>query len=113
MGWRVVHHHDPVPRLHPVNDLRAKDNWAHEPEEVYYNLAEDSFEVCPSSGDEVTVVNRYENANCMWTTPFVKCVNDEHITYLNLTEATSLMPDTCIPPTTTTSTTRTWTIILP
>eukprot|EP00746_Dinoflagellata_sp_MGD_P009121 gnl/MRDRNA2_/MRDRNA2_118430_c0_seq1.p1 gnl/MRDRNA2_/MRDRNA2_118430_c0~~gnl/MRDRNA2_/MRDRNA2_118430_c0_seq1.p1 ORF type:complete len:318 (+),score=33.16 gnl/MRDRNA2_/MRDRNA2_118430_c0_seq1:172-1125(+) len=89
--WRVVHYHDPVPRLAPAHSLGL--DYDHEPLEVYYtDRASSKFWECPSNQQ---LPQPWENQSCAFATSLAGCVNMDHVTYLNLTFAFSNFPSSC------------------
>lgn len=84
--WRVVHYHDPVPRLAPTGF-----DYQHAGEEVYYDTENSSsYRVCRSTSEGL------ENATCSAEVPIFKCLNLDHLTYLHLSFEGSKMPYSCI-----------------
>jgi len=87
--WRVVHYHDPVPRLPPNIPFRTQV--AHESLEVYYTNEDSSRYIeCPQQGAEEN-----HSLSCSWGIPLVLCINLDHITYLNETFALKNFPSEC------------------
>jgi len=90
-SWRVVHYHDPVPRLNPripyINPV------VHLPLEIYYtNNQSSNYNVCPPqiSGAE------NKSAGCMEHYPSIKSLNNNnHIWYLNESLALKDFPKEC------------------
>jgi len=93
--WRVVHYHDAVPRAPPVIPLLFPV--VHGGLEVYYtDRASSSYLVCPQQirqdgGAEA------ENTSeaCMGGFPLYRCMNRDHIHYLNESFAFQDFPDDC------------------
>jgi len=83
--WRVVHYRDPVARLPPTGL-----DYQHAGEEVYYDTENSSgFKVCNSTPQG------HENRECSAEVPFYKCINFDHLTYLNLSFVGHKMPPSC------------------
>lgn len=88
--WRVVHYHDPVPRLPPRARKYNFLDYQHGPEEVYYtDEASSAYEVCRSTPDHI------ENPNCSLATSVVHCINFDHLNYFNLSFAHRNMNPAC------------------
>jgi len=88
--WRVVHYHDPVPRLPPDKPFQTKV--VHESLEVYYTDKDSSHYIeCPQQGAEEN-----HSSSCSWGTSLVWCINLDHITYLNETFVHRSFPSACI-----------------
>jgi len=87
-AWRIVHYHDPVPRLPPALPEGFPFSYRHVPREVYYTDENSSaFQVCDGSG---------EDPSCSDSVPLLSCLNFDHLTYLNVTFAIRHMPSACI-----------------
>merc|ERR1712113_558943 len=83
-AWRIVHYHDPVPRL---GFKTPPFNYVHVPVLVYYTEAQDSYRVCNHSGEDPT---------CTTATPLWKCFDLDHLTYLNRTFSHKKLPTQCV-----------------
>jgi len=99
--WRLVHFHDPVPRVPaPKGSFPSivwKYEYAHETDEVYYQDRESSmYQVCPPTAEEI--VNRFENPVCSWATPLAMCIDNDHVEYLNKTFKHTDLGTRCIKP---------------
>jgi len=89
-AWRLVHFHDPVPRLAPRWVSFNKHKYTHIPREVYYTTEDSStFRVCDGSGEDPT---------CADSTPLFRCLNTDHLRYLNISFAHTLLPAECTMP---------------
>eukprot|EP00933_Yihiella_yeosuensis_P013980 TRINITY_DN12714_c2_g1_i1.p1 TRINITY_DN12714_c2_g1~~TRINITY_DN12714_c2_g1_i1.p1 ORF type:complete len:340 (-),score=46.70 TRINITY_DN12714_c2_g1_i1:309-1328(-) len=94
-AWRVVHYHDPVPRLPPqiTSPLSGECVYSHIAQEVYYTTrASSEYKICDESG---------EDPSCADSVSILRCVNMDHVTYLNITFASSKLPTECLPSLTT------------
>jgi hypothetical protein len=85
--WRVVHFHDPVPRLPPTWPFGV----AHGGLEVYYtDRASSNYLVCPQDGKRENI-----SKECMGGVPPWQLLNTDHVDYLNETFAFKDFPDEC------------------
>mmetsp|Transcript_40799 Transcript_40799/g.89200 ORF Transcript_40799/g.89200 Transcript_40799/m.89200 type:complete len:322 (-) Transcript_40799:266-1231(-) len=83
-SWRIVHFHDPVPRLWLTG---PPFDYTHVPGEVYYiDKASTAFRVCNATG---------EDESCSAATPLWRCITDDHLTYMNMTFAHKRLPSEC------------------
>jgi len=82
--WRVVHYHDPVPRLAPTF---YPFGYRHLPGEVLYSEAEDSFRRCSM------VVG--EDLECD-SVPLRQCITLDHLTYMNHSFRSKMFQPECI-----------------
>lgn len=97
--WRLVHYHDPVPRVPAPKGTFPSVIWsyeyAHETEEVYYSTRESSmFQQCPPTSQET--VNGFENPVCSYATPLAMCIDNDHVEYLNKTFKHTDLGSKCI-----------------
>lgn len=83
-AWRIIHYHDPVPRLAPKILYRFMSR------EVYYNEEESSYRVCDAHNGE--------DPRCADSVPLVECINMDHVTYLNTTFQHMKMGEACVGP---------------
>lgn len=84
-AWRVIHHHDPVPRSPP-----GALDYEHFPQEVYYNENEDNFRVCSSTnGEDPACAGQVSIAQAAFYT-------NQHMKYLNYTTKGIEMSHECI-----------------
>ena len=87
--WRVVHYHDPVPRLPPSVPLILPV--VHGGLEVYYtDRASSNYLVCPQDGKAEN-----KSKDCMGGFPAMLSLNLDHVDYLNETFAFKDFPDEC------------------
>lgn len=84
-SWRLVHYHDPVPRLAPAVKVNGHV-YTHVPREVYYSKYSASHRVCDPSG---------EDYSCADSVSLFGCINLEHLLYLNLTFRHTELPQEC------------------
>lgn len=92
--WRVVHYHDPVPRVPLANPFRhvpvIGGGYVHVPHEIYYtDVASSSFVECePTGAGESGLANfDFEDKSCAWSAGIESCINGQHLSYLNKTFA--------------------------
>merc|ERR1712187_63403 len=84
-AWRVVHYHDPVPRMAPKG---LPFGYAHVPQEIYYYSKDESaYRMCDASGEDPSCGNSVH----LWA-----CLNDQHATYLNKTFKHTLRSPKCM-----------------
>lgn len=89
-SWRVVHYHDPVPRLQIPAPFEPS---AHEVHEVYYDKKDSSsFRECESG----KLVNGHEDPTCSRATSLFSCIGLDHIHYLNKSFAHTYMDVKCV-----------------
>eukprot|EP00930_Biecheleria_cincta_P057662 TRINITY_DN43561_c0_g1_i1.p1 TRINITY_DN43561_c0_g1~~TRINITY_DN43561_c0_g1_i1.p1 ORF type:complete len:330 (-),score=53.63 TRINITY_DN43561_c0_g1_i1:68-1033(-) len=82
-SWRIVHYRDPLPRLPP-----ARLDYRHVSREVYYSTErETEFKVCTAG---------LEDPLCSGSTPLWKCIDFDHLTYLNLTLSHARFGEDCV-----------------
>jgi len=87
--WRVVHYHDPVPRVPP--NFPGVNPVSHGALEIYYtDRASSEYLVCPQRG----AVENQSDA-CMGGWPLYFTVNMDHRTYINQTFAFEDFPEEC------------------
>jgi len=90
--WRIIHYHDPVPRLPPSIGKGGLHPVVHPPLEIYYTNRESSeYIVCPQQEGAI------ENTSslCMAGWPSYLSLNTDHISYLNESFAFKDFPDEC------------------
>ena len=90
--WRIIHYHDPVPRLPPSIGKGGLHPVVHPPLEIYYTNRESSeYIVCPQQEGAI------ENTSslCMAGWPSYLSLNTDHISYLNESFAYKDFPDEC------------------
>jgi len=104
--WRIVHYHDPVPRLPPsitigIGTPRGIDIHpvVHPPFEIYYTNREssDSIECGPPQVQDGSATRAFENTSsvCMAGWPWYLSFNTDHISYLNESFAFKDFPEAC------------------
>lgn len=84
--WRVVHFRDAVPRLPSRNHGHPHDPqsaYQHVPQEIYYNEAQNSFQVCDASGEDPNCSNSFSTWQCKLA---------DHGSYLNVTFNNAVSP---------------------
>jgi len=81
-AWRIIHYHDPVPRLAPEFYYKFMSR------EVYYNEQESSYKVCNAHNGE--------DPTCADSVPLVECINMDHVTYFNTTLQHKKMSEACM-----------------
>lgn len=99
--WRIVHYHDPVPRLPPMNV--AVHPVVHPPFEIYYTNRESSnFIDCgPSQNQDgsssATTRVSFENTSsvCMAGWSWYLSFNKDHLSYLDESFAFKDFPEAC------------------
>lgn len=87
--WRLVHYHDPVPRISPTVEGFGLLHYEHTGEEVYYTEDNSDYKICPSSAVGA------ESPSCSAKTPLWKCITFDHLNYLNQTFEHMNMPSEC------------------
>jgi len=83
-AWRIIHYHDPVPRLVPKWLFNFMSR------EVYYNEQESSYKVCDAHNGE--------DPTCADSVLLVECINMDHVTYFNRTFVSKKFGETCMGP---------------
>lgn len=83
-AWRIIHYHDPVPRLLPQLFFKFMSR------EVYYNEQESSYKVCDAHNGE--------DPTCADSVLLVECISMDHVTYFNTTFRHKEMGEACIGP---------------
>lgn len=101
--WRIIHYHDPVPRLPPRQIGMGGSVYptlVHPPLEVYYtNRASSDYIICPpeqqQGGGGAALVQENTSSVCMTGFPSSLSLNGDHISYLNESFAYKNFPEEC------------------